>query len=230
VALSADGKRIVSGSWDKTLKIWDADQGQELLTLKGQANWFTCVALSADNKRIVSGSGGRHELGKPVPHDVKIWEADKGQEVHSLKGHTNSVICLALSADGKRIVSGSDDDTLKIWDADKGQEDLSINTHVRCMALSADGKRIVSGNKDNTLKIWEADTGQEVRCLKGHMDKVLCVALSADGKRIVSGSSDKTLARLRLKPTIAWRWAVWDNGSSCTVQTGERCPPVPETA
>jgi WD40 repeat protein len=105
VALSADGKRIVSGSADDTLKIWDADKGQEVLSINTHVRY---MALSVDGKRIVSSSGGLDMI-------LKIWDADKGQEVSSLMGHTSIVKCVALSADGKWIVSGGVDETLKVW-------------------------------------------------------------------------------------------------------------------
>jgi WD40 repeat protein/tRNA A-37 threonylcarbamoyl transferase component Bud32 len=187
VVFSPDGKRIVSGSSDRTLKIWDATSGQVVLTLKGHTAEVRSVAFSPDGKRVVSGSGD---------NTLKIWDAANGQEVRTLKGHTQSVSSVAFSADGKRIVSGSYDLTLKIWDAATGQEVLTLKGHtgnVSSVALSADGKRIVSGSGDNTLKIWDAATGQEVLTLKGHTAAVVSVALSADGKRIVSASPNNTL-------------------------------------
>ena len=78
-----------------------------------------------------------------------MWDADKGQEILTLKGHTDMVISVAFSPDGKRIVSGSGDQTVKVWDADKGQEILTLKGHtamVSSVAFSPDGKRIVSGS------------------------------------------------------------------------------------
>jgi len=187
VAFSADGKRIVSGSWDKTVKVWDADKGTEIRTLKGHIDAVNSVAFSADGKRIISGSWD---------NTVKVWDADKGLQTRTLKGHTREVTSVAISGDGKRIVSASYDKTLKVWDADKGTEILSLKGHTRevdSVALSADGKRIVSGSWDKTVKVWDTDKGAEILTLKGHTLEVFSVAFSADGKRIVSGSRDKTV-------------------------------------
>ncbi len=196
LAISADGKRIVSGSIDRTVKVWDAEKGKEVFTLKGHTGWVLSVAFSVDGKRIVSGSGGFDVPSQPAKGEVKVWDADTGQEIITLKGHTGSVASVAISADGKRIVSDNGDKTVKVWDADTGQEILILKGHtgeVLSVAFSADGKRIISGSMDKTAKVWDADTGQEIFTLKGHTNGVVSVAFSVDGKRIVSGSGDKTV-------------------------------------
>jgi eukaryotic-like serine/threonine-protein kinase len=201
VAHSPDGKRIITGSYDKTLKVWDAGTDQETLTLKG---WHTdpvwSVAYSLDGKRIVSGTFDK---------TLKVWDAAAGRQILTLRGHTGAVSSVAYSPDGKRIVSGSLDSTLKVWDAGTGQETRTIKGHtaeVTSVAYSPDGKRIVSGSFDKTLKVWDAGTGQEIRTMKGRTDAVTSVAYSPDGKRIVSGGYDKSLK-------------VWDAGTGQEILT-----------
>jgi len=187
VAFSPDGKRIVSGSGDRTVKVWDAGTGQEIRSLTGHAGDVHGVAISADGRRIVSGSGDR---------TVKVWDAESGQALRTLKGHAAVVFRVAISLDGKRIVSGSGDRAVKVWDAESGQEIRTLTGHaelVWSVAISADGKRIVSGSQDKTVKVWDAESGQEIRSLADHTAEVRSVAFSPDGKRIVSGSQDKTV-------------------------------------
>ena len=69
------------------------------------------MAFSPDGKQIVSGSG---ERGKPG--EIKVWDAETGQESLTLKGHSDWVTSVSFSPDGKRIVSGSFDETVKVWD------------------------------------------------------------------------------------------------------------------
>jgi WD40 repeat protein/tRNA A-37 threonylcarbamoyl transferase component Bud32 len=188
VAISPDGKWIVSGSRDSTVKVWDSSTGQELLTLRGHTGPVNGVAINPDGQRIVSGSADR---------TVKVWDAASGKELLTLKGITHWVNCVAISPDGKRIVAGDDGDrTVKVWDSSTGQLLLTLKGHSGSvsMAISPDGKRIVSGSDDNTVKVWDAGTGQELLTLKGHTGPVTSVSCSPDGKQIASGSRwDRTV-------------------------------------
>jgi WD40 repeat protein len=200
VAYSPDGKRIVSGSQDNTLKVWDAQTGKEILTLKGTTG-VGSVAYSPDGNSIVSGSGGTHQAGIPEEGfvQVEVWDAQTGQEMVRIKGghtHTHNVESVSYSPDGKRIVSASQDNTLKVWDAKSGVETLTLNGHTKpvwSVAYSPDGKRIVSGSDDRSIKVWDVRTGQETLTLKGHTSGVTAVASSPQGYRIVSGSADGTI-------------------------------------
>ncbi|MDN5274024.1 NB-ARC domain-containing protein [Chloroflexus sp. MS-CIW-1] len=187
VALSPDGRTIVSGSLDGTVKVWDAASGRLLRSLEGHTDAVLAVALSADGRTIVSGSADR---------TVKVWDAHDGRLLRSLEGHTHWVTAVALSADGRTIVSGSADRTVKVWDAHDGRLLRSLEGHtdwVRAVALSPDGRTIVSGADDRTVKVWDAHDGRLLRSLEGHTDWVRAVALSADGRTIVSGSKDRTV-------------------------------------
>jgi WD40 repeat protein len=195
VAISPDGHRIVSSSWDSTLRLWNADTGAPVgapLTLpfrKKGGNFLTRVAFSPDGRRIVSGSND---------DTVRIWDADTHQQIGApLTGHTNEVTSVAFSPDGRRIVSGSNDDTVRIWDADTHQQiGAPLTGHtldVTSVAFSPDGRRIVSGSIDATVRIWDADTHQQIGAPLTAPDEVTSVAFSPDGRRIVSGSNDATV-------------------------------------
>jgi WD40 repeat protein len=182
-AISSDGRRIVSGSNDHSLKVWDMESGAELATLKGHTYLVNCCAISPDSKRIVSGSDD---------YTLKVWDMESGAELATLKGHTWNVKCCAISPDGKRIVSGSWDRTLKVWDIESGAELATLKGptgEINSCAISPDGKRIVF-TEDHTLKVWDMESGAELGTLEGHTDWVKCCAISPDGRRIVSGSGD----------------------------------------
>ena len=113
-------------------------------------------------------------------------------------GHMGWITCASFSSDGKRIVSGSGDETIRLWDAETGElVRPPLEGHqsfVWSVAFSPDGKRIVSGSRDKTIRLWDAETGELVRPpLEGHQSFVSSVAFSPDGKRIVSESGDNTI-------------------------------------
>ncbi|KAJ2911890.1 hypothetical protein MD484_g8525, partial [Candolleomyces efflorescens] len=191
VAFSPDGKHIVSGSWDKTIRLWNAQTGQETLEpMTGHSSHVYSVAFSPDGKYIVFGSWDK---------TIRLWDAQTQQPaLEPMTGHRGSVTSVAFSPDGKHIVSGSSDRTIRLWDAQTGQPALKpMEGHsktVKCIAFSPDGKHIVSGSWDNTIRLWDAQTGQlALKPMKGHSDSVQSVAFSPDGKHIVSGSWDKTI-------------------------------------
>ncbi|KAL8637402.1 MAG: hypothetical protein Q9228_005321 [Teloschistes exilis] len=105
VAFSPDGKRIASGSFDKTIKVWDAATGDLEKTLAGHSDWVTAVAFSPDGKRIASGSWDK---------TIRVWDAATGDLEKTLAGHSKRVTAVAFSPDGNRIASGSLDKTIKI--------------------------------------------------------------------------------------------------------------------
>ena len=96
VAFSPDGRRIVTASMDETAKVWDAETGRELLTLKGHTRSVNSVAFSPDSRRIVTGSSDE---------TAKVWDAETGRELLSLTRHTGEVRSVAFSPDGRRIAT-----------------------------------------------------------------------------------------------------------------------------
>ncbi|KAG8739560.1 hypothetical protein FRC10_005449 [Ceratobasidium sp. 414] len=191
VAYSPDGAYIVSGSYDETVRIWDAQTGQPVgQPLDGHTDRVLSVAYSPDGAHIASGSADT---------TVWIWDARTGQPVgQPLSGHTGYVNSVAYSPDGAYIASGSHDSTVGIWDAHTGQpvgQPLDGHTNlVSSVAYSPDGAYIASGSEDKTVWIWNAQTGQPVgQPLNGHTHGVDSVAYSPDGAYIASSSADSTV-------------------------------------
>jgi hypothetical protein len=152
-SFSPDGSRIVTGSQDKTAKVWDAKSGAEVLTFNGHTSPLASASFSPDGSRIVTGSGDK---------TAKVWDAKSGAEVLTLRGHTALVSSASFSPDGSRIVTGSYDNTAKVWDAKSGAALLTLKGHtdsVSSASFSPDGSRIVTGSGDKTAKVWDAKSG-----------------------------------------------------------------------
>jgi WD40 repeat protein len=187
IAFTPDGKTIVTGSDDKTIKLWSLATGEEIRTLKKHSNWVWTLAISPDGKTLASGS---------ADHTIKLWNLATGEEILTLKGHSSGVTSVAFSPDGATLASGSLDKTIKLWNLQTGQEIRTLEGHVKevdSIAFSPDGKILASGGWDKKIKLWNLTTGKEIRTLEGHSDSILAVAFSPDGMQIASGSKDKTI-------------------------------------
>jgi WD40 repeat protein len=113
-AFSPDGRRIVTASWDKTARLWDAETGKPIgEPLKGHEKAVNSAAFSPDGRRILTASEDK---------TAQLWDADTGKPIgEPLRGHEGKVWSAAFSPDGKRIVTASEDKTARLWDAETGK-------------------------------------------------------------------------------------------------------------
>jgi WD40 repeat protein len=195
VAFSPDGARVLSGSGDKTIKLWDAATGALIRTFEGHVGPVTSVAFSPDGARVLSGSGDK---------TIKLWDAATGALIRTFEGHVGPVTSVAFSPDGARVVSGSHDNALKLWDAATGVLIRTFEGHsdqVASVAFSPDGAHVLSGSHDKTLKLWHAATGRLIRTLpmrnsEGSPEMVTSVLFSPDGARALAAGMYGTLKLL----------------------------------
>jgi len=120
----------------------------------------------------------------------------EGRERNRLETHSDAVVSVSLSPDGKTLASGSLDNTIKLWDVTTGKEIRTLKGHSKAVvsvSLSPDGKTLASGSYDKTIKLWDVTTGKEIRTIKGHSKSVRSVSFSPDGKTLASGSWDNTI-------------------------------------
>lgn len=185
---SPDGKHVVTGSWDKTGRIWNALTGRDELKLEGgHERYVNAVAYSPDGQRVVTASDDK---------TVRIWNVETGKVLVTLSGHEDRVRSSVFSPDGSQVLTASNDKTARIWNARTGEQIQVLKGHdqaVLCAAFSADGRRVVTASEDTTARIWDVASGREADFrLQGHSSTVTSAAFSRDGRRIVTGSQDST--------------------------------------
>ena len=201
VAFSPDGARLVSGSADRTIKLWDVETGDCLQTLMGHRSWVMSVAFSPDGTRLMSGSADR---------TIKLWDVETGDCLQTLTGHRHGVWSVAFSPNGQCFVSGSADRTIRLWDAATGdclQTFMGHEHGVWSVAFSPDGRSLASGSADQTVRLWDVATGACQQTLSSHSNWVWMVAFSPDGRSLASGSADQTvrLWNIAENPPQCWR-------------------------
>ncbi|MGA9773037.1 MAG: caspase family protein [Blastocatellia bacterium] len=113
IMFSPDGKTLVSGGFDTTIKVWDVQTGKKLNTLVGHSDFVQSLAFSPDGKTLASGSQDK---------TIKLWDVASGKALNTLYGHNDEVESVSFSPDGKTLASGSDDKTVKLWNIATGQE------------------------------------------------------------------------------------------------------------
>ena len=125
-----------------------------------------------------------------------IYDVHTGEELDLLTGHTRQVSSVALSRDGKRIATGSTDNSVLLWDAQTGEQTAALIRHtgaVSSVAFSPNGERLASVSYDRTLQLWDGHTGDPLKTLRGHVDSVYCVAYSPNGGLLASIAADSTI-------------------------------------
>ncbi|MBD2452007.1 WD40 repeat domain-containing protein [Nostoc sp. FACHB-152] len=193
IAISPDGKIIISTSWH--IKVADLLNGKEISTLEGNG-YISSLAISPDSKIFVNDCYDTIKVREFSKGNFLDWWKLKITTPRLLKGHSGKVNTLAISTDGKTLVSGGEDKTIKVWNLQTGELKRTFLGHtgkVNAVAISADSQIIASASNDKTVKIWDLNKGCLLRTLEGHTKVVRTVAISPDGQTIVSGSWDKTI-------------------------------------
>jgi WD40 repeat protein len=182
IAFHPDGKRLASGSFDKTVRIWDLVSHKTVSTLSGHSDFVYSVAFNPDGKWLVSASKDR---------SVKLIETDTGKSRFTFS-LDDDVLTVAVSPDGKSVVSSGFQTALYWWDPGTGQRVRAQAGHgvaVYEVCFSKDGKLVASAGADRTVRLWNGVSGAAMQTLQAG-SVAYAVTLSPDGKRVAAGCFD----------------------------------------
>ena len=205
VAFSSDGQTLASGSYDRTVRLWDVNTGTQLKIITGHTGYVSSVAFSSDGQTLASGSYDR---------TVRLWDVNTGTQLKIITGHTGYVSSVAFSSDGQTLASGSWDKTVRLWDVSalgipadilvippggRPYEDLTKQHggDVRSVAYSPWGVVLASGGTDDTMRLWRTTNGEALSTYE-HGGDVNSIAFTPNDTWIASGSDDGTVR--------VWKW------------------------
>lgn len=189
VWFTPDDRRLVSASWDRTLRVWSVagESGTgSATTLAGHDDHVITAVFSPDGSLVASA--GRDKT-------VRLWEPELGIQVGTLCGHRAAVYALAFSPDGSTLASGAHDRTVLLWDTQTGAALPPIHSisQVWTVAFSPDGGRLAVAGEDGITRIWDTRTRELLLSLEPHAERVIRVAFSPDGRLLASASRDRTV-------------------------------------
>lgn len=193
LAFNPDGKKLVSGSDDLTVNLWELATKKRLYSFFGVKDRISAVSFSPNGKEIAASSFDR---------SITSWKVDDKQLLHSFlylnsaTSHSNLVNAIAYSPNGQTLASGSADCTVRLWSSSSGKIKKTLNGHtdtVFTIAYSPNGQILASGSADCTIRLWQINRPEDSQILTGHTGWVNTIAISPDGHILASGSTDRTI-------------------------------------
>jgi WD40 repeat protein len=187
IAYDPDGKFLASASYDRTVKIWDADSGELVQTLRGHIGPVTCIAFHPKGNMLVSG--GKDQRLRLWERDEKVWRPG-----NSWPAHASAINAVAFHPDGSYFASAGQDKLIILWQTN-GKQQQALRGHegaVTSLAFSPGEKILVSGGgrgpKRGEVKLWSLPDGKLLANYYGLSDRILCLAFGHDGKFAAGGS------------------------------------------
>jgi serine/threonine protein kinase len=188
VAISPDGKKIMSADDKGQVRVWDFTNGKILNEFKHGLTAHA-ISFSPDGKYVLTGCGDK---------GVRLWNLEKDAQERSFEGHTDAVFLVGFSRDGRRAysIAAGNEQLLRIWEVESGKElhkmDLGgkDGDTLTCAAFSADGIRALTGHRDGSVRVWDLKSQERLVVYRQHKKPVQAVAISPDGNHALSASED----------------------------------------
>ncbi|MHC4504200.1 MAG: WD40 repeat domain-containing protein, partial [Planctomycetota bacterium] len=200
VAMSPDGRQVISGSHAPIIRLWNARTREQVRTFDGHEANVRGLAFSPDGKTAMSASYDK---------TARLWDVATGKEIRRFVGHEAELEAVAFSRDGRLAITAGQDRNLILWEVSSGRMLRRFTGHtawVSSCVFSPDGKKVLSGSGDGTVRLWDAETAAELRVLRGHTADVCDVGYSPDGRLLASTGFDGSVK-------------VWDSRTGKAVRT-----------
>lgn len=204
VVFTPDGKQVVSAADDKVIRVWDVATGRTLRTMRGELapgepGKVFAMAMSPDGRWLAAGGWMQNKMVAPCCGDIRIYDFASGTLVTRLRAHTSVVFGLSFSADGRKLISSSSDNSVIVWQAptsdtdnadwSRGYKVHKLEGHterIYSVRFLPGGKRAVSSSYDKTIRVWDLETGDLAGIMTGHPEGVRSLSVAPDGS-IASG-------------------------------------------
>ncbi len=194
LVFSSDSHKLIVGDYRADLQIWDVASGKLDRTFDGHPNRIQSVALCHIHQTIATA----------CEHKIRIWDLTTGECLHEIVAHSQPVLTVAFSADGRYLASGGMDKTVKIWDTTNWEPLPTEIVHhslilsvafspVPIAATSASDYQLIVGSGDRLIKRWQIATSECLQTYAEHQNWVWSIAYSPDGSKIVSAGEDETI-------------------------------------
>ncbi|MEM7017157.1 MAG: serine/threonine-protein kinase, partial [Pseudomonadota bacterium] len=193
LALSTDGKFVISGGHDKTIKLWDIAQGNCIRELQGHSWPPTALALTRDGRCCASVAND---------HVLRVWELSTGKLLRSFSGLARPMHCLQFDINGQLLFGGDDQGAIKVWHIAQGECSLELNAHTqRITSIAGGATHLLSAGAEGVFNVWHLEQGKLLRSLDGKIESSWITSFSDDGRYALSAD---------LSETHGWRLRFWD--------------------
>jgi WD40 repeat protein len=192
-AFDSTGKRLVTTSGDKTLKVWDTASGKNTFTIAGCNSAMFPARFWPNRSQFAAGDvAAVKDHPEKLIGEVKFFDLTTGKRTTTLRGHTDAVLSLAYSFDGKQMASGSIDGTVILWDPESGKARRTLEAYeneIFDLSFSPDGFYLATASRDPVVKIWETNSGRQILALKSEQQRILSLSYSPNGKLLASAGN-----------------------------------------
>eukprot|EP00759_Apiculatamorpha_spiralis_P021839 PhF_6_TR26351/c1_g1_i2/m.37945/K17914/KIF13; kinesin family member 13 len=198
-AISKNGDKIISGSRDRTTRVWDVKKSIEVQCMHDHNGMVLSVDINPTGTLIVTSSDDR---------TVKVWDCLTGERLKTMRGHTDKVYGCRFSPSSEEIVTTSCDRTIKLWQTDSGKKIVTLRGHTSAVfagVFSHKGDLIASVSDDRSLRLWDWKNGVCTKVLEGHAATIWGVSISPDDSIIATASMDGTVKLWNLKLGASFR-------------------------